>query len=75
MGDIICRVCGEPWDSFGVHSRIDVTNAEARRILSGKGCPSCKGKQQPHTHHPEFLQSMDDNTDSDVFEVIGEASE
>ena len=72
MGDIICRVCGEPWDAFGVHSRTDVTEREAKQILSGRGCPSCKGKQQLHTHQIEFLQSMDDNTDRDVFEVIEE---
>ena len=42
MADIRCRVCGEPWDSYGVyHGDMD---DEGRQIfLAGKGCPCCHG--------------------------------
>jgi len=51
MGDVYCKVCGEPWDIAGVlpalHGRedeADMTKKEAEILVSGKGCPSCKGK-------------------------------
>lgn len=44
MGDIHCKVCGEPWDSYGVHHHEDMDAREANMLLSGRGCPSCKGK-------------------------------
>ena len=37
--DIICNVCGEPWDSWGV-SHGDMTKVEKRRFYAGKCCPS-----------------------------------
>ena len=40
MSDILCSVCGEPWDAYGVRNG-DMDPAEARRFLSGQGCPSC----------------------------------
>jgi len=42
MGDILCCVCGEPWDYYGL-SHGDVTPSEKRMILKGRGCPCCKG--------------------------------
>lgn len=42
MGDMLCKICGEPWDSYGV--RHDFTAAERVRFYNGKGCPCCKGK-------------------------------
>jgi hypothetical protein len=44
MSDILCRKCGEPWDSFGItcaRGEGDLTASEAVRFLKGKGCPSC----------------------------------
>jgi hypothetical protein len=44
MGDVFCRKCGEPWDSYGItHSRGDgdMTQVEAVRFLKAEGCPSC----------------------------------
>lgn len=47
MGDIRCRMCGEPWDSYGVRNG-DMTEAEAEKFLAGEGCPSCDfGKSCP----------------------------
>jgi len=44
MGDVFCRKCGEPWDSFGItraEGEGDLTAREAERFLRGEGCPSC----------------------------------
>lgn len=35
--DIICRRCGEPWDS----TEFDGVASEKSRFLRGVGCPSC----------------------------------
>jgi len=40
VGDIYCRICGEPWDAYGVFHG-DMTKEEAKLFLEGKGCPSC----------------------------------
>lgn len=40
MSDVICAVCGEPWDYYGLKHG-DVTPSEGRRILAGEGCPCC----------------------------------
>lgn len=42
IGDITCKVCGEPYDAFGVYHG-DMSPAEKTQFLRGKGCPSCKG--------------------------------
>lgn len=42
MSDILCRVCSEPWDAYGVHHG-DMMAWEARLFKAGAGCPSCKG--------------------------------
>lgn len=39
-GDLICNICGEPWDFFGI-SHGDMTPEEARKFESGGGCPCC----------------------------------
>ena len=40
MSDILCAVCGEPWDAYGVQHG-DMTPDEAARFLAGAGCPAC----------------------------------
>jgi len=48
MSDILCSVCGEPWDGYGVRHG-DMTPAEARKFLAGQGCPCCQfGSACPH---------------------------
>lgn len=42
MSDILCRVCSEPWDAYGVHHG-DMMAWEAKLFKAGAGCPSCKG--------------------------------
>jgi len=41
MSDIVCSVCGEPWDAYGVRHG-DMTPEEAERFLGGEGCPACE---------------------------------
>lgn len=48
MSDITCSKCGEPWDGRDVQDAArssehvgDLTHDEARRFLTGDGCPSC----------------------------------
>ena len=40
MSDILCSVCGEPWDAYGV-GHGDMTPDEKERFLAGRGCPAC----------------------------------
>jgi len=40
-GDIHCKICGEPWDAWGVYNG-DMTSEEKERFLRGEGCPCCK---------------------------------
>lgn len=39
-GDLLCNICGEPWDSWYVRHEMDIKEAE--RFRRGKGCPACK---------------------------------
>jgi hypothetical protein len=44
MTDILCRKCGEPWDSYGItyaRGEGDLTACEAVQFLKGHGCPAC----------------------------------
>lgn len=40
MSDILCALCGEPWDAYGVRHG-DMEPWEAKKFLAGQGCPSC----------------------------------
>lgn len=60
MGDIYCRVCGEPWDIAGVlpalngrEDEADMTKEEAEMLVKGLGCPACKGKKKTDGLHDE----------------------
>lgn len=57
MSDVICAVCGEPWDYYGLKHG-DVTPIEGRRILAGEGCPCCHfGQSCPTCRGTGRLQS------------------
>lgn len=45
MTDVICRVCGEPWDcTGGLHfSHTDMQWWEFEAFIQGNGCPCCEG--------------------------------
>lgn len=65
MADILCAVCGEPWDRWGV-SHGDITPGEAEMILQGRGCPACEGERDPEDcedHEMEALQSAAESWD------------
>jgi len=37
-GDLICNICGEPWNAYGVRHD-DMSVDERGKFLAGKGCP------------------------------------
>jgi len=81
MGDIRCRVCGEPWDAYGVRHHEDMTPKEAKAFLMGLGCPCCKGVR-PEDYDPDeefmnFLYDVTDpiNDDGDPIEAIDRVSD
>ena len=41
MADVICRVCGEPWEVY--HLRHDAPAWVMPLVLAGAGCESCEG--------------------------------
>jgi len=75
MEDIYCRVCGEPWDAYGVFHG-DMTEEERDRFLRGEGCPVCKGKGErtPEKEAKFFLSLLDisDATDEDPIDILDE---
>ncbi len=44
--DLICNVCGEPWNSYGVSSCEDMTALEKNKFMRGQGCPCCRDKKE-----------------------------
>lgn len=42
MSDLLCQVCGEPWDSY--HLRHDAPPWVRPLFLAGAGCESCEGR-------------------------------
>lgn len=42
MSDVLCRVCGEPWDTH--HLRYDAPAWVMPLVLAGAGCESCEGE-------------------------------
>jgi len=60
MGDIVCAICGEPWDSYGIRHG-DMTPEEAQKFLQGKGCPCCpqdKVDSHPAEYEEQFLHTL-----------------
>ena len=57
MADTHCKICGEPWDIYGL-SHGDVAAWEANMIKLGHGCPCCiQNGKTPSEHYvkPEPL--------------------
>lgn len=71
MGDIICRICGEPWDAYGVRNG-DMDGAEAKDFLAGRDCPCCGfGKKATgRTHEDQFLSNLTEETDEDPIMLL-----
>jgi len=77
MGDIHCRICGEPWDAYGV-SNGDMSEKEAKAFRMGLGCPCCEGEPDSGGDEPDqidFLRDLTDpiNDDGDPIEVMDRA--
>lgn len=62
--DLICAICGEPWNAHGVRpdGKGDMESWEAKLFLKGAGCPSCGGEE------PEGLSQEDRD---ELFELFG----
>ena len=63
MSDILCVVCAEPWDAWGVRHG-DMAPWESALFRAGAGCPACEGAV-PKDGHPELTMAMCDNGDED----------
>jgi hypothetical protein len=66
MADVICRICGEPWDTWGVETgEGDLTREEYRELIAGEGCPACGGEPpcancwHPKRRHESVLRKGD----------------
>lgn len=71
MGDINCRRCGEPWDTY--HLRHEREGRDFERVMSGDGCPSCDwgdaetaGPDRAEDH----FRSLMDGTDEDPLKYL-----
>lgn len=62
MSDVMCKVCGEPWDYCGAKDCGDMEKGEWEAFKRGYGCPCCKGElSDPSMGDSVFEpQSMDD---------------
>ena len=73
VGDIKCRVCGEPYEFYGFID--DFSKKELDNLLNGKGCPSCGGtKPEGAKDYGErtldWIRSIDEGTDLDPCEFL-----
>lgn len=57
MADVICRVCGEPWDVH--HLRYDAPAWVYALVLAGAGCESCEGVTPEGVHAEEIAETSD----------------
>lgn len=58
MPDITCRICGEPWDTFGaVSGEGNLNKEEYRQLIAGQGCPSCGGQPFCRCSHAKAAHS------------------
>ena len=44
MSDVVCILCGEPWEAYSVYH--EFTPQERQDFKRGEGCPSCEGKPE-----------------------------
>jgi len=43
MSDVMCKICGEPWDYYGAKECGDMSSGEWEAFKRGYGCPCCEG--------------------------------
>ena len=72
--DIICGVCGEPYEIFYL---VDEEPEWKDKMLRGEGCPSCKGEKPQGLSEKtneeldfERLNSIEENTDLDSVDFM-----
>ena len=60
VGDIICAVCGEPWDYYEL--RHEMCGDVMRMVMRGVGCPCCKGNERRYIEeHGRSLENSDED--------------
>lgn len=57
--DLICTICAEPWDAWGVNHG-DMRRWEARLFKQGAGCPCCEGIKPSNMTEDESLAALQD---------------
>lgn len=75
MADMICAVCGEPWDIY--HVLHDEKPKYRKMLQTGKGCACCNGKapkgmtkKQKDLLSFEAMVSECDASDEDSFLIM-----
>lgn len=69
MSDVLCVVCGEPWDFYGARHG-DMESWEYRLFKLGAGCPSCEGKSEGPGFDPESIISFENGDDDEMDRII-----
>lgn len=71
MTDLICRKCGEPWDSTGGlhYSHSDLSWWEYAQLVRGVGCPCCEGepKGDTDTNYTRWYKSVEQLSEGQVW--------
>lgn len=57
MSDVLCRVCGEPWDVH--HLKHDAPAWVMPLVLAGAGCESCEGEAPENVNAEEIAEKSD----------------
>lgn len=57
MSDVLCRVCGEPWDVH--HLKHDAPAWVYPLVLAGAGCESCEGEAPENTNAEDIAEKSD----------------
>lgn len=57
MSDVLCRVCGEPWDVH--HLKHDAPAWVYALVLAGSGCESCEGEAPENSNAEDIAEKSD----------------
>lgn len=72
--DLVCSVCGEPWDYHHVHH--DIPLWQSKLFQKGYGCESCEGTRPKDFDYErvgrELLNDIDDHDKIHRLEIVGE---
>lgn len=67
--DILCVVCGEPWDAWGVNHG-DMAKWESELFKAGAGCPCCEGNPPNGKQwEPKKFSDIENGDDDPVLRI------